>query len=137
MISEPAQASAPGHYLTAALYQFVTLPQCEALKAPLQAMCDAQRVKGTLLLAGEGINGTISGREAGVRVVLVYLRSADFAGGRLARLVHKESWAPELPFLRMKVRVKKEIVTLGVPGVSPTVMAGDYVKPRDWNALIS
>ncbi len=130
------QTAQPASFLTAALYQFVSLPQCAALKDPLQALCDAQGVKGTLLLATEGINGTIAGPEAGVRAVLAYLRSRDFAGGALATLVHKESWAPELPFLRLKVRVKKEIVTLGVPGVSPTVMAGDYVKPRDWNALI-
>lgn len=137
MTSEPAQAALRGQYLTAALYQFVTLPDCEALRQPLQRVCDAQGVKGTLLLAQEGINGTISGSEAAVRSVLAYLRSTEFADGKLAHLVHKESWAPELPFLRMKVRVKKEIVTLGVPGVSPTVMAGEYVKPRDWNALIS
>ncbi len=122
----------PPRYLTAALYKFVALPDCEALKGPLQQVCDANGVRGTLLLATEGINGTISGEEAGVQAVLAHLR----ADARLADLVHKEAWADELPFLRMKVRVKKEIVTLGVPGVSPTVMAGAYVKPQDWNALI-
>ena len=120
-------------FLTAALYKFVGLPDCEALKQPLQQRCDDNGVKGTLLLATEGINGTISGLEAGVRAVLAYLRSDV----RLADMAPKESWASELPFLRMKVRVKREIVTLGVPGVSPTVMAGAYVKPQDWNALIS
>ena len=129
----PERPSSPPRYLTAALYQFVALSDCDALKAPLQRVCETNGVKGTLLLAPEGINGTISGPQAGVRAVLAHLR----ADGRLKDLVHKESWAPELPFLRMKVRVKKEIVTLGVPGVSPTVMAGAYVKPRDWNALIS
>ena len=119
-------------YLTAALYKFVALPNCVALKPALQAVCDAHGVKGTLLLATEGINGTIAGLPAGVQAVLAHLR----ADARLADLVHKESWANELPFLRMKVRVKKEIVTLGVSGVSPTLMAGTYVAPQDWNALI-
>ena len=123
----------PSQYLTAALYQFVSLPDCAALRAPLQQFCDQAQVKGTLLLATEGINGTISGEEAAVRSVLQYLR----ADPRLQGLVHKESWASHLPFLRMKVRVKKEIVTLGIPGISPTVMAGTYVKPQDWNALVS
>ncbi len=136
MIAELPKTASPHRFLTAALYKFVALPDCEALKGPLQALCDNNGVKGTLLLAAEGINGTISGSEAGVRAVLAHLRSVEFAAGALADLVHKESWAGELPFLRMKVRVKREIVTLGVPGVSPTVMAGTYVKPEDWNALI-
>ena len=133
MIPEPPPSPAPLRYLTAALYKFVALPDCAELKEPLQAVCDANGVKGTLLLATEGINGTISGLPGRVHAVLAHLR----ADTRLADLAHKASWAQEMPFLRMKVRVKKEIVTLGVPGVSPTVMAGNYVKPRDWNALIS
>jgi len=120
-------------YLTAALYKFVALPDFVALRPPLLALCEASQVKGTLLLASEGINGTIAGPEAGVRAVLAWLR----ADPRLAALEHKEAWADSPPFLRMKVRLKKEIVTLGVPGVSPTLMAGEYVKPQDWNALIS
>ena len=120
-------------YLTAALYKFVELPDCADLKPALQAVCDAQGVKGTLLLATEGINGTIAGLPASVHAVLAHLR----ADARLADLTHKESWADEPPFLRMKVRIKKEIVTLGVEGVSPTRMAGTYVKPQDWNTLIS
>jgi UPF0176 protein len=120
-------------FLTAALYRFVELPDAAALKAPLQAVCDANGVKGTLLLAHEGINGTIAGREAGVRAVLAHLR----ADPRLGTLAHKESWSDKPPFLRMKVRLKKEIVTLGVAGVNPARMAGQYVKPQDWNALIS
>ena len=101
--------------------------------APLQQFCDQAQVKGTLLLATEGINGTISGEELAVRSVLAHLR----ADPCLQDLVHKESWATTLPFLRMKVRLKKEIVTLGVPGVNPGQGAGTYVKPQDWNALIS
>jgi UPF0176 protein len=96
-------------------------------------VCDANGVKGTLLLAQEGINGTIAGLEAGVRAVLAHLR----ADPRLADLEHKEAWSDKPPFLRMKVRLKKEIVTLGVAGVNPARMAGRYVKPQDWNALIS
>ena len=120
-------------YLTAALYKFVELPDFAALKGPLLALCEANQVKGTLLLAPEGINGTIAGPPEGVRAVLAHLT----ADARFASLQPKESWSTEPPFLRMKVRLKKEIVTLGVPGVSPTHMAGQYVKPQDWNALIS
>lgn len=120
-------------YLVAALYKFVSLPDYAEKQAPLQALCEQQGVKGTLLLADEGINGTIAGSEAGVRMVLAQLRSDP----RLADLVHKEAYADKEPFYRAKVRLKKEIVTLGVPGVSPTKMAGKYVKPEDWNALIS
>ena len=120
-------------FLTAALYKFAVLPDFAGLQAPLHAVCEANHVKGTVLLASEGINGTIAGPEAGVRAVLAHLR----ADTRFADLRHKEAWAGQAPFLRLKIRLKKEIVTLGVPGVSPTVMAGQYVKPQDWNALIS
>jgi UPF0176 protein len=120
-------------FLTAALYKFVTLPDFAALQPPLQAFCEAHDVRGTLLLAEEGINGTIAGPEDGVRAVLAQLRSDP----RLAALEHKESWADKLPFYRMKVRLKREIVTLGVPGINPGDMAGTYVKPQDWNTLIA
>ena len=120
-------------YLTAALYQFVELPDFADLQAPLQARCDALQVKGTLLLASEGINGTIAGPEAGVREVLAYLRQDP----RLARLTHKEAWADKLPFYRMKVRLKKEIVTMGMPNVHPALNAGQYVTPQDWNQLLA
>jgi UPF0176 protein len=119
--------------LTAALYKFVDLPDFAALREPLQALCEAHQVKGTLLLAREGINGTIAGPEAGVRAVLAHLRSLP----PLAALTHKESWAHKPPFLRMKVRLKKEIVTLGVPELDPNRTAGQYVKPQDWNALLA
>ena len=120
-------------YLTAALYKFVALPDYRELREPLQAFCDAHAVKGTLLLAHEGINGTIAGSATGVRAVLASLRTDP----RLADLQHKESWSDSPPFLRMKVRIKKEIVTLAVPGVNPNEMAGQYVPPQHWNALIS
>jgi len=120
-------------FLTAALYKFVALPDFSELKAPLLACCEANHVKGTILLAEEGINGTISGLPGSINAVLAFLRS----DARLSDLVHKESYAEKLPFHRMKVRLKKEIVTMGVPQVKPSEMAGQYVKPEDWNALIS
>ncbi|HWU82540.1 MAG TPA: rhodanese-related sulfurtransferase [Methylophilaceae bacterium] len=124
-------------YLTAALYKFVSLPDYRDLQAPLLAVCEARKIKGTLLLAEEGINGTVAGRPADIHALLDYLRSDAIFQGRLADLEHKESWADRMPFYRMKVRLKQEIVKLGVPEVKPSEMAGTYVKPEDWNALIS
>lgn len=120
-------------FLVAALYKFVSLPDYKDLQIPLQDVCVGAEVKGTLLLAHEGINGTIAGPEAGVRKVLAYLRKDP----RLAELEHKEAWADEQSFLRMKVRLKKEIVTMGVPTVDPNKVVGTYVKPEEWNDLIS
>ncbi len=120
-------------FLTAALYQFVDLPDHAALREPLLACCEAHEVKGTLLLAPEGINGTIAGPEAGVRAVLAHLR----ADPRLAGLPCKLSWSEQPPFHRMKVRLKREIVTLRVPGLDPCRTVGRYVKPQDWNALLA
>ncbi len=120
-------------FLTAALYKFVALPDFRDLQAPLLECCRRHQVKGTLLLAEEGINGTIAGSAEDVGAVLEHLRRDR----RLADLEHKSSWADAAPFQRMKVRLKREIVTLGVPGVSPVHMAGRYVKPQDWNRLIA
>ena len=120
-------------YLTAAFYKFVELSNFPEMKEPLLAFCESQDVKGTILLANEGINSTIAGSEAGVRAVLAYLRNDP----RLATLEHKESWSTKPPFYRMKVKLKREIVTMGVPTVNPNEMVGKYVKPQDWNALIS
>lgn len=120
-------------YFTAALYKFVDLPDFVELKAPLQAFCDQHDVKGTLLLAKEGINGTIAGPEEGVRKVLAFLR----ADPRFSKLPHKESWCDKPPFSRMKVKLKKEIVTLRVPELDPNKTVGQYVKPVDWNALLA
>ena len=120
-------------FLTAALYKFVDLPDYTELQVPLLAHCESHQIKGTLLLAREGINGTIAGAPEGVRAVLQWLRSDP----RMANLEHKEAWASEPPFLRMKVRLKAEIVTMHVPGLDPSRLAGQYVKPQDWNALIS
>ena len=119
-------------FLTAALYQFVELPDYAILQAPLLACCQAHGVKGTLLLASEGINGTIAGKPHAVRAVLSFLRNDP----RLAGLEHKEALAAQMPFYRMKVRLKREIVTLGVPDVHPALMAGQYVKSQDWDRLL-
>jgi UPF0176 protein len=119
-------------FLIAALYKFVQLSDYKSLQEPLFAYCQAQEVKGTLLLAEEGINGTIAGPHAGVQAVLDYLRR----DARLALLSHKESWADEMPFYRMKVKLKREIVTMGVPNVHAGTMAGTYVNPEQWNQLV-
>lgn len=124
-------------YLTAALYKFVSLPDYKSLQSPILAACVSNHIKGTLLLAEEGINGTIAGLSEDIHHFLHFLRTNSLFENRFADLEHKESFAPEHPFYRMKVKLKKEIVTLGVAGVSPTKKVGTYIKPEDWNALIS
>lgn len=124
-------------FLTAALYKFVSLPNYADLQAPVHAACEAHHIKGTILLASEGINGTIAGLPDDINAVLNFLRNDAIFNGKFADLEHKESYADEHPFYRMKVKLKKEIVTLGVAGVSPTKQVGTYVRPQDWNALIS
>jgi len=117
----------------AALYKFVDLPDFEQLQEPIQKVADDNDIKGILLLAREGINGTIAGSAQGIANMLAYLRSNP----RLADLVHKESYSDDkAPFHRLRVRLKKEIVTMGQPNVN-ALNAGIYVKPEDWNALIS
>ena len=120
-------------YVVSALYKFVRLDDFEKLQKPLLEFMKAQGVKGTLLLALEGINGTIAGTQEGIDAVLNYLKSDS----RLANLVHKESYDDEIPFYRTKVKLKKEIVTMGVEGIDPKLVVGTYVKPKDWNDLIS
>jgi len=118
--------------VVAALYKFVNLDDYNNLQKPLLEECKKNGIKGTLLLAKEGINGTIAGTRAGIDNILKYLRS----DARLVDLEHKESFTDSMPFYRMKVRLKKEIVTLGVEGVDPNKKVGTYVDPEDWNALI-
>lgn len=120
-------------YCVAALYHFVRLTDYTSLKTPLQDMCDLLGIKGTILLAYEGINGTIAGTDQSVSELLDYLR----ADPRLNALEHKVSRATDMPFYRMKVRLKKEIVTMGVAGVDPNEIVGTYVDPDNWNDLIS
>lgn len=125
-------------YLVAALYKFVAIPHYADLQARIQAACVKNHVKGTILLASEGINGTIAGPEAGIRAVLAFLNAMpEFTGPGQSGITHKESWAEEAPFPRMKVRLKKEIVTMGVPGIDPNQIVGTYVKPAEWNDLIT
>jgi UPF0176 protein len=118
--------------LIAALYKFTLLSDLAELRPKLEQCCEDAGVRGTLLLAHEGINGTLAGPESGVRQVLAYLRSDP----RLSDLEHKESWADEIPFHRLKVRLKNEIVTMGLPEIDPTSLAATYVKAADWNALL-
>ena len=120
-------------YRVAALYKFTVLPDYVRLREPLQNLCDLLSVKGTLLLAGEGLNGTIAGTESAIGDVIDFLRSDP----RLKDVDVKFSTAEEMPFYRMKVRLKREIVTMGVDGVDPNKTVGTYVEPADWNALIS
>ena len=124
-------------YLTAALYKFVSLPDYAALQSPIHAACEAHQIKGTILLAAEGINGTIAGLPENIHKVLLFLRTDAQFKDAFANLEHKESFADEHPFYRMKVKLKKEIVTMGVPSVNPNNTVGTYVKPEDWNVLIS
>ncbi|MCF3973268.1 oxygen-dependent tRNA uridine(34) hydroxylase TrhO [Paracoccus salsus] len=117
----------------AALYHFTRFEDPEALRGPLARLACARGVRGTLLLAREGINGTIAGSRADIDAVLAHIRSLPGCSG----LEWKESPAEAMPFARMKVRLKREIVTMGQPDVDPTAAVGHYVEPADWNALIS
>lgn len=119
--------------VVAALYKFVKLPDYETLVPRIKALCDQLGIKGTLLLAEEGINGTVSGTREGIDALRAFLD----ADGRFDNLSYKESFYDEQPFYRMKVKLKKEIVTMGVNGIDPQKIVGTYVKPKDWNALIS
>ncbi|MBW3568351.1 MAG: rhodanese-related sulfurtransferase [Proteobacteria bacterium] len=120
-------------FLVAAFYKFVSLPDYVRLQTPILERCVTRNILGTILLAEEGINGTISGTREDIEAVLDALREDE----RFADLEHKESFATEKPFQRMKVKLKKEIVTLGVPEVKPSENAGTYVPPEDWNDLIN
>lgn len=117
----------------AALYHFTRFDDCAALRGPLDALCRAEGIRGTLLLAREGINGTIAGSEAGIAAVLGHIRALPGC----AAIEVKFSQAATLPFRRMKVRLKQEIVTMGEPDIDPLQDVGHYVEPADWNALIA
>ncbi|GAB5414594.1 MAG: rhodanese-related sulfurtransferase [Congregibacter sp.] len=119
--------------IVAALYKFVHLEDYQALREPLLDACRKHNILGTLLLAEEGINGTISGSREGIDSVLSWLRRDE----RFSDLEHKESVHVTPPFLRMKVKLKKEIVTMGVPRVDPKRVVGTYVAPEDWDALLA
>ncbi len=118
--------------VVAALYRFISLPEYQDLRQPLIKFCEEHDIKGTLLLAEEGINGTVAGSRAAIDSLLAYLRSNP----KFTAIDCKESFYDEHPFYRMKVKLKKEIVTMGVEGIDPNKVVGTYVKPHDWNALI-
>jgi UPF0176 protein len=123
-------------YLTIAFYDFVSLKNIEQLQAFILKFCQKNNIKGTVLLASEGINGTISGEEEKIQKFIEFIKKDSFFKNKLKNLEHKESWVSKNPFYRMKVKLKKEIVALGVDGISPTKKVGEYVNPEDWNKLI-
>ena len=123
----------PSPLRVAALYCFTPFADCAAIRTPLAALCCRLGVKGTLLLAREGINGTIAGADAAIRDVLAHIRALPGCEG----LDVKFSTAETMPFHRMKVRIKREIVTMGEPDIDPRASVGTYVPPEDWNALIA
>ena len=116
-----------------ALYHFVILENYKEIRQPLLDLMLEHDVKGTLLLAREGINGTVAGSQQSIDTLLKWLKSDS----RLADLRHKSSYDEKMPFYRTRVKLKKEIVTMGVEGIDPNHVVGTYVKPEDWNALIS
>lgn len=120
-------------FIVAAFYKFVRLSNVADLQPQLLGYCQTHAIKGTILLAEEGINGTIAGSRSAIDAALAYLRSDP----RLADLEHKESVAETLPFDRLKVKIKREIVTLGKPEVKPSEQVGTYVEPQAWNQVIS
>ncbi len=120
-------------FVVAALYHFVDLPEYKALLEPIKAFCKEHKIQGTLLLAAEGINGTIAGSREDIDATLRYLRATP----GLAKLTHKESFCDIAPFFRLKVKLRKEIVTMGVDDVRPVDRVGTYVEPEEWNDLIS
>jgi UPF0176 protein len=124
-------------YKVAAFYQFTALPDFRELREPLRAFCAGLGLKGSVLLASEGINGTLSGSEDGIAALVEELQHGELFGGRLDNLELKYSQADAMPFGRMKVRLKREIVTLGDGAADPTKQVGIYVEPSDWNALIA
>jgi UPF0176 protein len=121
----------------AAFYQFAALPDFRDLREPLRALCGDLKLKGSVLLAPEGINGTLAGPPEAIDRFVTALRHGDLFGGRLDRLELKFSAATTMPFGRLKVRLKKEIVTFGDAAADPTRQVGTFVDPEDWNDLIA
>src|SRR5712691_3677031 len=121
----------------AAFYQFAALPDFRELREPLRAICAELRLKGSVLLAHAGITGTLAGSAEGIAALVEELQRGALFGGRLDNLELKYSHAAAMPFQRLKIRLKKEIVTLGYTEADPTRQVGIYVDPADWNALIA
>ncbi len=120
-------------FVVTAFYKFVTIADCSAVQRPLLKICQANDLFGTILLAPEGINGTIAGSRTGIEALLAHIRAVPGC----ADLEHKESYADTAPFYRMKVRLKREIVTMRQPHADPSVAVGQYVAAADWNQLIA
>jgi UPF0176 protein len=140
-MSEPVKIAANlpeslNRFKVLALYKFVALPDAEALKPELALYCCARKIRGTFILAPEGINGTVAGTPEAIDALMAWFASAPLWAGRLAGAEAKFSWAAEMPFLRMKVRLKPEIVTLRAPEADPSQLVGTYVEPGEWNGLI-
>jgi UPF0176 protein len=124
-------------FKVAAFYQFVALPDFRELREPLRRICAGLGLRGSVLLAPEGINGSLAGEAHAIDAMVGDLRGGLLFGGRIDRLELKFSQAQAMPFRRLKVRLKREIVTLGDTKADPTRQVGTYVEPADWNALIA
>ena len=132
-MSQLPEASQTNRFVVAALYKFVVIEDCAALQAELQQLCNTHGIMGTLLVATEGLNGTISGIPDAIKAVTGWLRAhPDFSDIDIKYAAHEN-----MPFHRMKVRLKSEIVTMGKADILPSEQAGTYVEPKDWNALIT
>ena len=132
-MSQMPEASQTNRFVVAALYKFVEIEDCAALQAELQQLCNTHGIMGTLLVATEGLNGTISGIPDAIKAVTGWLRAhPNFSDIDIKYAAHEN-----MPFHRMKVRLKSEIVTMGKADILPSEQAGTYVEPKDWNALIT
>jgi len=131
-MNTPTQNGDSAGFVVAALYRFATFPEFEQFREPLRACMVEHGVRGTLLLAAEGINGTIAGTREGVDAVIALIEQDP----RFTNLAPKESFAAENPFYRTKVKLKREIVTMGVDSIDPNKIVGTYVEPQQWNELI-
>src|ERR1700744_309150 len=123
-------------FKVAAFYQFASLPDFRDLRGPLRELCAHLGVRGSVLLAHEGINGTLAGSDEAIDALVAALCSGELFGGRLDRLDLKFSSATAMPFGRLKIRLKKEIVTFGDKTADPTRQGGTYVEPEDWNEVM-
>ena len=121
------------HFVVCALYHFVRIEDPASLQQQLLELLTRHDIRGTLLVATEGINGTVAGSRHAIDQLIAFLKADD----RFKQLMHKESEATARPFLRTRVKLKQEIVTMGVPDIDPQEIVGTYVAPEDWNTLIS
>lgn len=133
----PEQDNQPMPFKVAALYKFVALPDFEALRPEIMDFCRDHNIRGTLLVAPEGINGTVAGATSDIADLINWLENGNLFGGRFRNAEIKYSFAAAMPFNRLKIRLKSEIVTLRAPEADPTKTVGTYVTPDDWNDLIA